>query len=367
MIRVLIVDDSVTHQRILVQALEGQADFEIVGRAATGVEAVEAAERLRPTLITMDIRMPDMDGLAATERIMTQCPTRIVIVSAEVGSPDQQVTFDALQAGALEVLPKPKLGGEGTFERYRAELLSTLRAMSSVQVLRRRRGGSGIYLRPSPPPDSPAVQPVARKVAAAVAPVATVVQVGRRYRFLAIGASTGGPQVLAQLLASLPPDLAFPVAVVQHMSPGFTVGFAHWLQGSSKLRVKLAEDGEAPQAGTVYVAPDARHLRLAPEWVLRLSADAEGRPFQPAVDVLFQSVAQSAGRAGIGLLLTGMGMDGAHGLLDMHRAGAWTLAQEGESCVVNGMPKAAADLGAVTDFVSPSMIPQILREASTLR
>ncbi len=370
MIRLLIVDDSVTYQRLLAKALEGESDFEIVGSAATGVEAVRMAEALRPTLITMDIQMPDMDGLAATEQIMTQCPTRIVIVSSEVGSPDQKVTFDALQAGALEVLPKPKVTDAAGFARYRSELVSTLRAMASVQVLRRRRGGSGIYLRPSPPPDLPPVETLPRHSPTSLVPgVGTgvnVVQLGRRYRFVAIGASTGGPQVIAQLLAGLPADLAFPLALVQHMSPGFTVGFTRWLQGETKLKVKLAEEGESPAPGTVYVGPDRQHLRLGRDWKLHLSTDHEGYPFHPSVDVLFQSVAVAAGRGGIGLLLTGMGTDGAKGLAEMHRAGAWTLAQDGDSCVVNGMPSAAAKLGAVTDFVSPSMIPGLLKEASAL-
>jgi two-component system, chemotaxis family, protein-glutamate methylesterase/glutaminase len=286
-------------------------------------------------------------------------------VSSEVD--DQKVAFDALQAGALEVLPKPRVSETGGFEKYRTELVSTLRAMAGVQVLRRRRGGSGLYLRPSPPPDLPPVEPLARASAPSIVPGVRVVQLGRRYRFVAIGASTGGPQVIAQLLSGLPPSLAFPIALVQHMSPGFTPGFARWLQGETKLKVKLAEEGEAPAAGVVYVAPDRYHLRLGRDWLFHLSSDVEGLAFCPAVDVLFQSVAVSAGRSGIGLLLTGMGTDGAQGLVELRRAGGWTLAQEGHSCVVNGMPNAAAQLGGVSDFVSPSMIPSLLKEASELR
>lgn len=382
-IQILIVDDSVTSQRLLRKAFSGEPDIEVVGTAATGVEAVELADRLRPTLITMDLRMPDMDGLAATEEIMARCPTRIVMVSAEANSPDQKVTFDALQAGALEVMPKlsltaePGLAGgaarESGFERYRQELLSTVRAMASVSVLRRRRGQSGVYLRPPlPPAPQPGPSALLSPAGGALASpknlpaplLAAAAPLGKRFRFVGIGASTGGPQVIAQLVAALPAKLGFPIAVVQHMSAGFTVGFAKWLQGESKLRVKLAEDGELPRSGTIYLAPDQLHLRLSPEFQLRLSAEPMDQSFRPSVDELFKSLALALGPAAIGMLLTGMGTDGARGLLAMRKAGAWTLAQEAVSCVVNGMPQAAANLGAVDNFVSPSMIASVLASAS---
>jgi two-component system chemotaxis response regulator CheB len=341
---VLIVDDSLTAQRTLSGALAGHADIEVVGQAATGVEAVALAQKLKPTLITMDIRMPDMDGLSATEQIMALCPTRIVIVSSEVGSPDQNLTFRALNAGALEVLPKPRLAAQrglalGVFE---SEFVSTVRAMAEVAVVRRRLGAASHL----PPPRAPAA---------------------RHFRALAIGASTGGPQAIGQLCAQLSPTLPLPILIVQHMSPGFTGGFAHWLDQESPLRVKLAEDGELPQDGKVYLAPDGLHMRIGKDRRLRLGDDAPVGHFRPSVDVLFRSVAESLGAAGIGLLMTGMGSDGAEGLLAMRRAGAWTLAQEARSCVVNGMPAAAKKLDAVDAFVTPSDLPNLLLTAAVRR
>jgi two-component system chemotaxis response regulator CheB len=343
-IRVLIVDDSMTAQRTLVAALEGQDDIAVVGQAATGVEAVSLAQRLRPTLITMDIRMPDMDGLTATEQIMAICPTRIIIVSSEVGATDQSLTFRALNAGALEVLPKPRLAAQrglalGEFE---SEFVSAVRAMAEVPVVRRRRG----VLAPPPPPH-PIPAPPRRSFAA-----------------LAIGASTGGPQVLVDLCAQLPPDLRLPILIVQHMSPGFTSGFARWLGQESPLHVKLAEHGERIENGGVYLAPDGLHLRVGADRRLRLGDDAAVGHFRPSADELFRSCAQNLGPAAIGLIMTGMGTDGAEGLLAMRRAGGWTLAQEAESCVVDGMPNAARKVGAVEASVLPADLPGLLIAAS---
>ena len=277
MIRVLIVDDSVTAQRTLVAALEGQRDIEVVGQAATGVEAVTLAQRLQPTLITMDIRMPGMDGLTATEQIMAICPTRIIIVSSEVGAMDQSLTFRALNAGALEVLPKPRLGAQrglalGEFE---TEFVSAVRAMAEVPVVRRRRG---MLAHPRAAP--------------------THAPSGRAFGALAIGASTGGPQVLVELCAQLPPDLRIPILIVQHMSPGFTAGFARWLGQESPLRVKLAEHGERIEPGGVYLAPDGLHLRLGRDRRLLLGDEPPVGHFRPSVDELFRSCAESLGAAG---------------------------------------------------------------------
>ena len=372
MIRTLIVDDSATAQQFLLKALEGQADIEVVGLAANGREAVELANRLRPTLITMDIWMPEMDGFAATEQIMTDCPTRIVIVSSGVGL-NQGITFDALQAGALEVFPKAHSTDGPGLERYRAKLLSTLRAMAGVTVLRRRRGSSGVYLLPVAAPPEPGRSglrlspraPACRRWRRSPCRNLGWERAGGR-RFLAIGASTGGPAVLAQVLGALPEGTAFPIGVVQHMAPGFTDGFVRWLQDQTALRVKLAEEGEAAAPGSVYLAPEGLHLRLGSGWTFRLSPSAQESQFCPSVDVLFQSVADVAGSGGIGLLLTGMGDDGARGMLGLRQAGGLALAQEGASCVVNGMPAAAAQLGAVDRFVRPSSMPDVLTRAFEL-
>jgi two-component system chemotaxis response regulator CheB len=275
---------------------------------------------------------------------MAICPTRIIIVSSEVGATDQSLTFRALNAGALEVLPKPRLAAQrglalGEFE---TEFVSAVRAMAEVPVVRRRHGALAHVPRHHPPAAPPR----------------------RAFGALAIGASTGGPQILVQLCAQLPADLRLPILIVQHMSPGFTSGFARWLGEESPLRVKLAEHGERIVEGAVYLAPDGLHMRLGRDRRLRLGDDLPVGHFRPSVDELFRSCAESLGAAAIGLIMTGMGNDGAEGLLAMRRAGGWTLAQEEESCVVNGMPAAAKKLDAVDEFVLPADLPELLVQAA---
>lgn len=332
MIRVLVVDDSPTARMLIVKTLESDAGIRVVGTAEDGNEAVHFAKTLRPDLITMDVRMPNLNGLMATEQIMAGSPTPILIVSSSVDAPDLQITFRALQAGALDVIEKPKALTPEGFEAMRDRLVDRVKAMAEIRVVGRRAPSGGF--------------PVA-------APTS------RRYHLVAIGASTGGPQLLEQIFRGLPDKYPAPILLVQHMTPGFTAGFARWLRQDCGVQVKLAEEGEALLPGHVYVAPDGHHLRLGKNWKVELGLEPNGL-FRPAIDVLFESAANVAGAAAVGLLLTGMGSDGTKGLLAMRAAGGLTLAQDAGSCVVAGMPDSARAAGAVERTVEPEAIPALL-------
>ena len=336
MIRVLVVDDSETARLLLRRMVETAGDIKVVGQACDGREAVDLARTLKPDLITMDVRMPGTDGLKATEEIMAVAPTRIVMVTNEAS--DAEVCFQAMRAGALDVMTKPKAASttDGQ-ELASAKLVVALRAMSEVPVVRRRSASVSSSAGEAP---------------------------RRRFSLLAIGASTGGPQVIASLLGRLPREFPCPIVVTQHIAPGFTPGFVRWMSHESKLAVAQAKDGDGLAPGTVYIAPDDRHLRVNSRWRISLGDDPPLGQFRPSVDAMFQSVADAIGSAAIGLLLTGMGNDGAKGLLALRRAGGWTLAQDAATATVNGMPEAARSAGAVDLTVTPDELPALLAKVT---
>ncbi len=354
MIRVLIADDSSTARALLVAMLDGDAGITVVGEARTGTEAVEMAERLDPDLVTMDIHMPDLDGLQATEQIMTRSPRPIIIVSSTVKVGDVELSLEATRAGALLVLPKPPGPASPSFASERRHLVSMVKALAGVKVVRRHGGTSP---RANAAPAAPA----------ALTPPAHAD--GRRgraaLRVVAIAASTGGPAALSAILSALPRDFPVPILVVQHIARGFTSGLAHWLSGTTPLTVKLALHGEVPLAGTVYIAPDDAHLgvRPSPDGVIRLCLDkgeAVGA-FRPSATYLFRSAA-SLGDAALGVILTGMGDDGVAGLRDLHAAGGRVLAQDEASSVIYGMPKEAVRAGVVHAVASLGDMAARIRE-----
>ncbi len=338
MIRVLVVEDSAVTREYLVMLLEEDPALEVAGTARDGLEAVDQTERLKPDVIVMDVHMPRMNGYEATRRIMEQVPTPIVMVSASSSRYEAFQAFDALQAGALVVMEKP--GGPDHPDQAEAtrRLLETVKLMAEVKVVRRWRKRE----RPVPSSRLPA-------------------RPSRTIRLIAIGASTGGPQVLAQLLTKLPGDLAVPLLIVQHIAPGFTPGLVEWLSQATRLRVKVAEPGEPVRPGTVYFAPVDFQMGIAADGRIRLAKEPAEDGFCPSASYLFQSVAQSYGGAAIGVLLTGMGRDGAAGLLRLHEAGGVTMAQDEETSVIFGMPAEAIRLGAVEHVLSPERIAEMIR------
>lgn len=341
MIRVLVADDSPTARALLVAILAGEEGITVVGEAGTGREAVAMAERLAPDLVTMDIHMPDLDGLQATEQIMTRSPRPIIIVSSTVKEGDVELSLEATRRGALLVLPKPPAPGTPTFASERRHLVNMVKALAGVKVVRRHGAGTG---RPGTPPSSRAIR------APAAPPRAT-----SAVRLVAIAASTGGPAALSTILAALPRDFPVPIVVVQHIADGFTTGLAHWLAGVTRLRVTVALHGEVPARGTVYIAPDGAHLgvRLSDDGTLRLFLD-KGDPvgsFRPSATFLFQSAA-ALRDALLGVILTGMGDDGVAGLRDVYAAGGRVLAQDEATSVIHGMPREAVRAGVVHAVVA---------------
>lgn len=333
MIRILITEDSTVVAMLLKAIFEQEADFQVIGHARNGREAVELAARLQPDLITMDIRMPVMDGFEATREIMSTHPVPIVVVSSSVDDEELRITFRAVEEGALAVIEKPRGITHPDFEQIRRELVGTVRAMSEVKLVRRRRW---------PTAPAPACAPSPRQVAA------------RRCDLIAIGSSTGGPQALRVILAALPRDLQTPLAVVQHIGRGFIQGLVDWLNCYSGPYCRVAQHGEELLPGQTYFAPDDRHLqvqRIGHSLVAVLKDTPPVDNIRPSATPLFRSAAACCPGHAIGVVLTGMGADGAEGLLEMRRAGCATVAQDQESSVVYGMPAAAYALGAVEDVL----------------
>lgn len=326
MIRVLVAEDSLTVRRLLVEILQADPEIQVVGEAGDGEETIEMAVRLHPDLITMDIHMPILNGLDATKEIMVRAPTPIVIISSAARQPDVELSLDATRAGALLILPKPESPLAPDFEERRAEIVSMVKAMAQVKVVRRWA------------PQSP---PVRASVPAAPRPTA------RNARLVAIATSTGGPPALQRILMDLPRDFPVPILVVQHIADGFVEGLCRWLHASCDLRVKLAEDGEPLLARTVYLAPDDRHLGVRRNGTVVLADEPPVGGFRPSGSYLFESAAREFGAGTIAVILTGMGRDGVAGLQAVREAGGRVLAQDAGTSAVYGMPGEAVRAGVV--------------------
>lgn len=343
MFRVLVAEDSATARELLVEILRADPEIEVVGEAKNGLEAVEITKRLRPAVVTMDIRMPKMDGFEATRQIMIEAPTPIVIVSGISDLREVEISMHALRLGALTVLAKPPGPDAPDFDEQRRRLLQTVKSMAQVKVV--RRWPERLWVEPLTP----------RHIHARTRP-----------RVVAIAASTGGPAALAHILCDMPPDFALPVLVVQHIAKGFVDGFAAWLNtAGASLRVKVAHDGEPLCPRTVYVAPDDRHLGVADESTITVSDSAPIDGFRPSGTFLFESVARTFGGAVMAVVLTGMGADGVSGLRAVRVAGGRIIVQDEDTSVVFGMPGAALSAGLADDTVPLGAIATRLRELAT--
>ena len=344
-VRVMLVEDSATVRALLCHIIDRDPRLQLAAVCVSAEEALDTIGQVAPDVISMDIRLPGMDGLEATRRIMTERPTPIVVIADSVHDATLGIAMNALKAGALTVVEKPTGPAAATYDSIAGTIATQLFIMSQVPVIRRRDSG-----RPTPwrtPSGAPATQVKANIVG--------------------IGASTGGPPALAAVLGALPAGFPAPILVVQHMGAPFMEGFASWLSGQTDLRVKLAENREIPKPGTVYVAPGDRHLELTAGNFLKLTNDPPLASQRPAANVLFRSLARVAGPKAVGVLLTGMGEDGARGLLEMKEAGAFTVAEDESTPVVYGMPAAAVRLGGVSvslpqDLIAPRLI-QIATES----
>lgn len=331
-IRILVVEDSLTVRRRLCDVLAADPALEVVGEAEDGKRAIHLCQSLRPDVVTMDMMLPLMSGLGATEYIMAHCPTPIVIVSSSTNRGELFKTYEALAAGAVEVLEKP-LGDEadGMWERH---FIATVKLVSRIRVITHPRARLGAFghARMSSQPIGSSLPVLPRQ----------------RHEIVVIGASTGGPGAILEILRALPSPFPLPILFVLHIGEPFGAAFADWLDGQTGMRVSYARDGDLVSAklGQVVMAPPESHM-VVKNGRLRLTQDPPRHSCRPSVDALFESVAQEYGPAVIASLLTGMGRDGAAGLLEVRKCGGFTIAQDEGTSVVYGMPREAVLLGAV--------------------
>ncbi len=334
--RVLVVDDSPASRRLLTHILNRDGDITVAGEAANGAEAVRMTARLAPDLVTMDVQMPVMDGFEATRRIMRETPTPILMISAV--QPDEVAwSFKAIEAGALTVLAKPPGPLSPQFETQADTLVRTIKELAQVKVVTRRLPRA---LRPQ------GARPAGR-------PRAEV-------KVVAIGASTGGPAALAKVVSGLPARFAVPVLVVQHIGGGFDRGLVEWLDGVGRLPVTLASQGKTLEPGTVYVSPHDRHLGVSRAGRILLSDAPPIGGHRPSATHLFHSVASAFGPGAIGVIMTGIGTDGCDGIRVLRQMGGTVLAQDRESCVVYGMPRAVVDAGLADHVVSLDALAEVI-------
>lgn len=347
MIKVLVVEDSPVVQEFLIHVLKSDPEIQVIGTAGNGEEALEAVKHQRPDIVTMDVHMPKMDGLEASRRIMETVPTPIVIVSGTSKMQGADPTFCAIEAGALAFVQRPKGLGHPAHETTAKDFVEIVKLMSEVKVVKR-----WARLRPDkpmavPPPEAMRLRQASEQLAAEI-------------RLVAIGASTGGPLVIQRILSRLPKDFLVPIVIVQHMSPGFIDGFAEWLAHSCGFPVHVAAQGEALRPGHAYIAPDAYQMSVERNARIGLKKEGLEHGLCPSVSCLFRSVAKVYGQKAIGVLLTGMGKDGAAELKLMKEEGAITIVQDKESSVVHGMPGEAILLEASTYVLPPEGIATAL-------
>lgn len=339
-VRVLVVDDSPVVRELLSHILSAEPTLQVVATAANGADALEAVHAHRPDIVTMDVNMPRMDGLEATRRIMQTRAVPIVIVTGHSGHREQAAVFGLMEAGALAVIAKPNGPGHPAHDAAARELVQTVKAMAEVKVVRRWAQ--------RPPPPAPAAISAIDAAGAADA------------RLVAIGASTGGPLALKTILAGLPADFPLPLLVVQHIASGFADGLADWLRRATGFHVRIARDGDQLRAGAAYIAPDGMQMGLSDEDTIALLPEPPVNGHRPSVSHLFRSVAETLGPRAVGVLLTGMGKDGAEELGLMRSRGALTIAQDAQSSVVHGMPREAVALNAATHVLPPPEIAALL-------
>jgi two-component system, chemotaxis family, protein-glutamate methylesterase/glutaminase len=341
-IKVLVVDDTAVTRLLLVHLLSSDEQIQVIGAVNDGESACEFVQQDRPDVVLMDIHMPGLDGFEATRRIMETQPVPIVICSATTEPNEVATTFRLMEAGAVACVAKPVGHEHPDYESLSQNILRTVKLMSEVKVVRR-----WARTRFTAAPAHAALTADSRGAIGGI-------------RFIGIGASTGGPPVLQTILAGLPKDFAVPILIVQHITQGFLPGLVDWLNQTTALHTHIASHGAWPLPGHVYLAPDDFHLGLRASGHLSLSHEEHESGLRPAVSYLFRSLAHACGPDAIGVLLSGMGRDGAPELKLMKDRGAYTIAQDRESSVVHGMPGVAIELGGATQVLPADKIADAL-------
>jgi two-component system chemotaxis response regulator CheB len=348
-IRVLLVEDSQIATVILKRILESFPEINVVGTAGTGLEALALIPEVRPDVICTDLHMPEMDGLELTMEVMSQCPHPILVISASVHEEDAHQVFRLLEAGAVDIFPKPLSGLVPNDLTFNQALINKIQILSGVRVFKKRKAKQA-------PLNHSQSQP----------PITSKADFYSRPKMVVVGASTGGPQALQELFGMLPPDFPVPVICVQHICPGFLRGFIDWLADSCQLGMQIAQAGEIPKAGHIYFPPEQYHLELDRKGRFTYSDAPPIDGHRPSITATFQSVAQVYGRKTLGILLTGMGHDGAAGMKTIMQAGGVTIAQDKDTSIVFGMPKEAIKLGAASQVLPIQAIaPALLSLFST--
>jgi two-component system, chemotaxis family, protein-glutamate methylesterase/glutaminase len=328
-IRVLLVEDSRLYLAILKRILNSSPQIEVVGEARTGLEALPLIPKFDPDVICTDLHMPQMDGLELTYEVMALYPRPILVISASVQEDDAHHVFQLLEAGALDIFPKPRAGLGMDDELLKQALIDKITILSGVKVFKKKRK----------PPSQ-----------------VKHLEIGKRSNFslnsyskpkvIVIGASTGGPQALQELFSQLPSDFPVPVICIQHICLGFLQGFIDWLASTCRLPIQIAQPGDMPKPGVIYFPPEHQHLELDAKGRFICSDSPPMDGHRPSVTVTFKSVAKFYSKATVGILLTGMGRDGADGLQAISQAGGLTIAQDEATSIIFGMPKEAIALGA---------------------
>lgn len=346
MINVLIVEDSPVARELLVRILKTDPKIQVIGTVKNGTEALDFITQQKPDVITMDINMPQMDGIETTRRIMETLPVPIVIVSGAWNPSEVQTTFRAVEAGAVALVEKPRGPGHPDAPAMAEDLVRTVKNMSEVRVIRRwaRRDAQTRTASTAAPPNR----------------TARTSSLGSAFEVVAIGISTGGPPVLQTILQRLPKNFPVPILIVQHISAGFLHGMADWLNKTTGFPIHIAAHEEKPLPGCAYLAPDGAQMGLSANGCIELTDAPPENGLRPAASCLFRSVAKVYGAKAIGILLTGMGRDGAAELKTLRDKGAITIAQDEASSVIHGMPGEAIRLGAAMYVLPPEKIADML-------
>lgn len=348
MIKVLIVDDSPTLREYLKYILETDPEIQIIGMVENGKMAVDFVNKQKPDIITMDIDMPVMNGLEATRSIMSSIPVPIVIITCDRNARNEAITMEALASGALTVIEKPS--GLANLDRVQGNyLVTTIKTYARVKVLTRK-------FKTSPPSTH-------KKTDLSSTEKLTIRKLTTKFDWVAIGVSTGGPEVLKTILGALPAGFPLPIFLVQHITPGFLESMVSWLDEKTNIKIKIAEDKETPLPGTVYFAPDHHHMEVINKKI-HFRENYERNNICPSVDALFKSLLPTASTT-LAILLTGMGSDGAAALKELRGKGAITIAQDKKSSMVHGMPGEAIKTGGAAFVMNPDQIINSLKNINT--